>query len=302
MPMKHPLREETTLIDSDVRQNDEKFDKLYQHLTFTPATHVTALQTATKFGFTLAETLITLGIIGVVAALTIPSLLTKCQELVIKNQFKKPYSLIQQAFKIVENDLDYIPNCYYWDKNPYGGAKCVERKENGDCAKYELNSGGPLPADYNGKFSDCTLVKEEMKKHLKVATICPNKAVEKGCIPAYKGIDKVYKGNNSDKDLNDYDISAATSGCASWRESAIHNQREAWVLMDGTIILFYSGFQLFAVDVNGKKGPNKWGYDLFALQSMGDGQFPIKLAPGGCYFPEKGGMTSTQMVKKLFSK
>ena len=73
-------------------------------------------------------------------------------------------------------------------------------------------------------------------------------------------------------------------------------------LMDGTIILFYSGCQLFAVDVNGKKGPNKWGYDLFALQSMGDGQFPIKLAPGGCYFPEKGGMTSTQMVKKLFSK
>ena len=32
-----------------------------------------------KFGFTLSEVLITLGIIGIVAALTIPGLITKCK-------------------------------------------------------------------------------------------------------------------------------------------------------------------------------------------------------------------------------
>ena len=39
------------------------------------ATHVTLLPIAAKFGFTLAEVLITLGIIGVVAAMTIPTLI-----------------------------------------------------------------------------------------------------------------------------------------------------------------------------------------------------------------------------------
>ena len=39
----------------------------------------------TKFGFTLAEVLITLGIIGVVAALTLPSLVTNYQKQVTVN-------------------------------------------------------------------------------------------------------------------------------------------------------------------------------------------------------------------------
>ena len=38
----------------------------------------------TKFGFTLAEVLITLGIIGVVAALTLPSLVTNYQKQIKK--------------------------------------------------------------------------------------------------------------------------------------------------------------------------------------------------------------------------
>lgn len=229
-------------------------------------------------------------------------MLTKCQQTVIKNQFKKSYSVIQQALKAVDNELDYTPSCYYWDKNPYGGIHCVSRDENGECTKAELNNGGDLPSDYNGRFNDCNLVKEEMKKNLKLATICPNKAVEKGCIPKYKGNDTIYKDNNADKELSDYDIAAATSGCAHWRESSIHNQREAWVLLDGTIILFYSGFQLFAIDVNGKKGPNKWGHDIFPLQSVGDGTHPAKVVAGGCITPEKGGITSTKMMKTLFSK
>ena len=78
-------------------------------------------------GFTLAEVLITLGIIGVVAALTIPMLLTKCQEQIIKNQLKKQYSVIQQALKIVDNELDYTPSCYYWAQNPYGNHVCAKK-------------------------------------------------------------------------------------------------------------------------------------------------------------------------------
>ncbi len=58
-----------------------------------------------KKAFTLAEVLITLGIIGVVAALTIPSLIQKHREQVAVTKVKKAYSMISQAYlmAIAEN-------------------------------------------------------------------------------------------------------------------------------------------------------------------------------------------------------
>lgn len=50
--------------------------------------------------FTLAEVLITLGIIGVVAALTIPALIGKFQDLQYKSAYKKVFSEINQAYKM----------------------------------------------------------------------------------------------------------------------------------------------------------------------------------------------------------
>ena len=56
--------------------------------------------------FTLAETLITLGIIGVVAALTIPGLITKYHRHVVETKLVKFDSIINQAVRmsIAEND------------------------------------------------------------------------------------------------------------------------------------------------------------------------------------------------------
>ena len=51
--------------------------------------------------FTLAEVLITLGIIGVVAAMTIPTLMTKIQNRMFVAQLKKEYSTLQQGFKMM---------------------------------------------------------------------------------------------------------------------------------------------------------------------------------------------------------
>ena len=52
--------------------------------------------------FTLAEVLITLGIIGVVAAFTIPGLISRYQEKEMVNRWVKFYSLLQQAVKLAE--------------------------------------------------------------------------------------------------------------------------------------------------------------------------------------------------------
>ena len=49
--------------------------------------------------FTMAEVLITLGIIGVVAAMTIPGLIKNYQERQFKTAYKKVYSEISQAFQ-----------------------------------------------------------------------------------------------------------------------------------------------------------------------------------------------------------
>lgn len=54
---------------------------------------------ARKGAFTLAEVLITLGIIGVVAALTLPSLIQKYQDQVLENQLKKMYSTLSQGIQ-----------------------------------------------------------------------------------------------------------------------------------------------------------------------------------------------------------
>jgi prepilin-type N-terminal cleavage/methylation domain-containing protein len=60
-----------------------------------------------KAAFTLAEVLITLGIIGVVAAMTIPNLISSYQKRVIETKLKEDYSIIQQVIRAnTENDTD----------------------------------------------------------------------------------------------------------------------------------------------------------------------------------------------------
>ena len=64
-----------------------------------------------KRGFTLAEVLITLGIIGVVAALAIPTLVSKYQEKVLVNKAKKGYAILMQALERYNSD-NYSANSY----------------------------------------------------------------------------------------------------------------------------------------------------------------------------------------------
>ena len=62
-----------------------------------------------KKGFTLAEVLITLGIIGVVAAMTIPTLIQNTNSVKFASQFKKSVSTLSQAALMsqAQYDVDY---------------------------------------------------------------------------------------------------------------------------------------------------------------------------------------------------
>lgn len=77
------------------------------------ATHINLPQSIAKAGFTLAEVLITLGIIGVVAAMTIPNLMTAHKKRVIESKLKKAVSTINQAIKLSESENGELET---WDK------------------------------------------------------------------------------------------------------------------------------------------------------------------------------------------
>ena len=79
-----------------------------------------------KKAFTLAEVLTTLGIIGVVAAITMPMLVSTYQERELVSRLKKDYSNISQSYaqSLVENGLPK-----YWHLGEEGnsdGAKYIQ--------------------------------------------------------------------------------------------------------------------------------------------------------------------------------
>ena len=74
-----------------------------------------------KAAFTLAEVLITLGIIGVVAAVTLPTLVANYQKTVWVNQLKKAYSVLNNGVKqmIVEQGCSDVTCTNFWDDSGY---------------------------------------------------------------------------------------------------------------------------------------------------------------------------------------
>ncbi len=243
------------------------------------ATHVAHCNNLRKVAFTLAEILITLAIIGVVAAITLPTFINKYQEHVLKQQFKRAYSNFSQVLLQVQaQDFDMsVPNCYY-------------------AAEDNVNVQGVIGGD-------CLKVRDGILKRLKVIKTCSNKAYENGCIPDYKGYDTMSIEQNPD--LSEDDAIYIVRALSGFYKSVIHNQSPAYDFADGTIVFEYnpawnsSYFPcLFAIDINGKKGPNKWGYDLFSFFTVSDGN-TYKLLPTG-YAVDKGGKTSQQMIRDMF--
>lgn len=91
--------------------------------------------TQKKHAFTLAEVLITLGIIGIVAALTLPALIQKNNNRVVETRLMKFYSAINQAVKMAE--VDYGDKKFWYqdlkgaeldkDGNPVAGSSESEK-------------------------------------------------------------------------------------------------------------------------------------------------------------------------------
>lgn len=82
-----------------------------------------------KYAFTLAEVLITLGVIGIVAALTIPNVTSHYRKKVAETRLAKFYSVMNQAIQMSEKDNGPKE---YWQVQATGyGDESMEAVENG---------------------------------------------------------------------------------------------------------------------------------------------------------------------------
>src|SRR5574344_258447 len=103
-------------------------------------------------GFTLAEVLIVLGIIGVIAAFTIPTLINSYQEKVVVTKVKKFYSLMNQAValaKLENGDVDTWADAdadYAIASNNY--AKILEKSLKFTKKCYSEANSGCIPNSY----------------------------------------------------------------------------------------------------------------------------------------------------------
>lgn len=176
--------------------------------------------------FTLAEVLIVLGVIGIVASLTIPTLISNYEDHAVPVALKREASVIQQAINMAHTEEGTIDRWYT----------------------------GTSSADA------LTAVNTVLSKYLKVAKNCGTAAL--GCLPSsYGWLSKTYISTM-------YDLN-------------VDSNYSKMSLVDGSILFFniegansadtpYITRIFFHIDVNGLKGPNRWGYDLFRFYVLSE--------------------------------
>ena len=125
--------------------------------------HVDMSDNIRRVAFTLAEVLITLAIIGVVAAMTIPTLIANYQEKQTVTQLTKAYSMLSQAVQLMYAEYGPITT--------WGLSKT-------DTGKVDEDTGEHI---YDRSAQN--LLTERLKKYLKVAKVCEQgKICRKGAV------------------------------------------------------------------------------------------------------------------------
>ena len=169
-----------------------------------------------KKAFTLAEVLITLTIIGVVAAITIPNLTRKWSDHADVQRVKEAYSILSNAYKIAIAENGPFTE-WKWPKNKSGE---VDNSEN-----FGLM----------------------LSKYLKIKQYCGKNL---GCFDSYKVL------NGKSNTVADYSYYYAGKLIMS------NGMRVAFYFWDNPYDFTFNDSYII-VDINGKKAPNRAGYDIF---------------------------------------
>ena len=216
---------------------------------------------AKRAAFTLAEVLITIGIIGIVAALTIPTLAQKIGDMQNKAIWKKKFSEISQVYTAVKLDNYSL---------------CVNNS--GD---YNVPAKCRYPDD--GLYAEKTTMSPEfvnaMVKHFKVIDTCgfPQYGESRYCnnyLDKWNGLcggATPYSFYGSLISGTFKNLPTASTYCNNAQLNGLYSgwdlSKKAILLQDGSVIYFGGhGAPMISVDVNGfQKGPNVVGRDMFAI-------------------------------------
>jgi len=187
-----------------------------------------------KKGFTLAEALVTLVIIGVVAAITIPPLVTKYKKTTWIKALRVNYQILNQGFTkmVADNGVDFI-----WDTDVFSNIK-----------------QGRCQSSHNIQGTNCKNFLPKLYDYFKIDSI--------GTLDGYKfkymnGTENIHTGNAiklangaiiiSYSFLN-FDENYNTERCKAVTEA-------------GGKMCAIAGD--FTIDINGLKEPNTYGRDIF---------------------------------------
>ena len=189
---------------------------------------------AARLGFTLAEVLITLGIIGVVAALTLPSLINKYREKQLRTVFMRSSSIIQNALNQTAIEFGY--NNIKELNNICGS---LPESETGNCRTTNQETFNEINKQFISNFIS-----------IKLASNMDFYARQK---KAYN-----YSGKTNIWYVNIYGSSGGP-------------YNKFYYLPDGSVLTGMLFFQhgkydgiTFSFDTNGpERGPNRYGYDIF---------------------------------------
>lgn len=190
-----------------------------------------------KSAFTLAEVLITLGVIGVVAAITMPALINNFQVSSWENSLKKSYATITNGFHAIASDYD------------------------GD-----LRNSGIFDDIDDSTFSD--RIDEAVRKHFKVIKSC--KIGDTTNCPGYYNSPLLGTQRKITFETNYDYFNAKNFYVAYLADGSIISMKNG-----KCIEMNYKDESKFKhycttvyLDINGQKNPNIRGKDVFQLASM----------------------------------
>lgn len=198
-------------------------------------------------GFTLAEVLITLGVIGVVSAMTLPTLINKYKMKTYEIGLKREYSVLQNAINYI-NAEENLVNCYITFRT-------------GSSYKIIINDCSELRKNLIEKMKLVKVPKYAYKDRLTI--IADNETF----------VNKSFHINQVYETLDNY-----------------------YMLKNGSVVNL--SLPAIIIDVNGQKGPNKWGYDVFYMHLTTDTtDTKLLLSDNLAGLAEKGGKLARTILK-----
>ena len=178
--------------------------------------------------------------------------------LIAKYKFKVYETALKKQYSVLQNAINYST-----EVNGYS-----------NCYTYHISGD----MSYQFVVSDCTALIENVVDLLKL-----------------QKIDDTFKQNYAkSSEINSNGGQAINWSCSYDKSLQI---AESYISNDGTIFMFENNGKIM-IDINGLKGPNKWGYDMFFMM-LSKHNLSILLTDELCSIIEKGGRFPRTILRNL---